>query len=340
MRRQYWALLLIAATNFATNPGLTQSLPRACLDWHKDPGGPLPRMDVDKVIYRSVLFKRTGNNYDVETFSDTSPVGSEHCYRWEIVNVSKSPNPIVDELSWPAAGIRVSRMRPGDENRDYNTKREQIPPGRQDNLVYAFENEKAPTQSWIASVQEAANKPPAGGGFSLRQTGELLPGLKDADGSILNRLIGVLSLGRDRPAAPPISQVVGYGDLSIRIDSRAVIEGRTLLISVDAQISNPPNEASFNFPALTALKQTEPKSVGDLGEAQRFLATFRETIKYRERFRPEWNFRFPVAVGNDGNTSVFRVLQPVIVYAGEGRHCYLTASYSPVPIGLSLQNCW
>jgi hypothetical protein len=342
MQQQPWALLLLVATTLAPACGLAQPLPRACLDWHKDPKGPLPRMDSENVIYRPILFKRAGQDYDVETFSDMSPVKDEHCFRWEIVNSSKSPDLVMDELAWPVAGIRVTRMRPGDKSRDYNNRREQIPPDRQNNLVYAFENEKAPTQSWMASVQAAASKSNAGSGagYSMR-TGELLPGLRTGEPSILNRIIAVITLGQDRRAAPEISQVVGYDNLGIRVTSRAVLEGNTLLISTDAQINEPPsNEARFNFSGLSALQRTEPKSVGDLKEAERFLEVFRETVRSSEAFRPEWNFRFPVTVRAGENVTVYRVLQPVTVSVGAERHCYLTSGYSPIPIGLSLQNCW
>jgi hypothetical protein len=251
MRKQHWALLLLAVTTPVPTSGSAQSPPRACLDWHKDPQGALPRKDVDNEIYRPILFKRAGKNYDAETFSDMSPVGDENCFRWEIVNSSSSSDLLIDELAWPAAGIRVTRMRPGDNNRDYNNRREQIPSAKQNNLVYAFEKEQTPTMSWIATAQNTANQPNGGGGPGpvLRHTGELLPALKNAEPSIMNAIVSVVTLGGDRRAAPEISQVVGYGGLSIRVTSRASIEGSTLLVATDAVISEPPSgEARFNFP--------------------------------------------------------------------------------------------
>src|ERR1700730_9590902 len=231
MRKQHWALLVVAVTAQAPTSAPAQPVPRACLDWHKDPAGALPRKDVDNVVYRPLLFKRAGQNYDVETFSDMSPVGMETCFRWEIVNSSPSPDLLIDELAWPAAGIRITRMRPGNANRDYNNRREQIPSAKLNNSVYAFEKEETPTLNWITTVQNAANPPGAGGGPGsiLRRTGELLPALKNAEPSIMNAIVSVLTLGGDRRAAPEILQVVGYGGLSIRITSRASIEGSTLL---------------------------------------------------------------------------------------------------------------
>ena len=343
MRKQHWALLLVIATTSVATSGAAQPLPRACLDWHKDPKGPLPKMDLDNAIYRPILFKRTGKNYDVETYSDMSLVGNETCFRWEIVNSSQSSDLLIDELAWPAAGIRIAGMRPGDNNRDYNNRREQIPSTKQNNPVYAFENEQTPTLSWTTTAQNAANQPNSGGGLGaiLRRTVELLPGLKNAEPSIMNAIVSVVTLGSDRRAAPEISQVVGYGGLSIRITSRASIEGSTLLVSTDAVISNPPTaEARFNFPALSALKQTEPKSLGNIEEAQRFLDIFRNTVRSPESFRPEWSFRFPVSVRPGENVDIYRVRQPVTVSVGEERHCYLAAGYSPIPVGLTLQNCW
>jgi hypothetical protein len=343
MRRQHWALLLLAVTTPVPSSGSAQPLPRACLDWRKDPQGPLPKKDVDNAVYRPILFKRADKKYDVDTYSDMSPVGTENCFRWEIVNSSPSSDLLIDELAWPAAGIRITRMRPGDANRDYNNRREQIPSAKLNNPVYAFEKEATPTLSWLATAQNAANQPDTGGGPppTLRRTGELLPALKNAEPSIMNAIVSVVTLGSDRRAAPEISQVVGYGSLSIRITSRASIDGSTLLVSTDAVISEPPSgEARFNFPALSALKQTEPKSLGNVEEAQRFLDIFRDTLRSPESFRPEWNFRFPVSVRPGENVDIFRVRQPVIVSVGEERHCYLAAGYSPIPVGLTLQNCW
>ena len=226
MRKQHWALLVVAVTAQAPTSAPAQPVPRACLDWHKDPAGALPRKDVDNVVYRPLLFKRAGQNYDVETFSDMSPVGMETCFRWEIVNSSPSPDLLIDELAWPAAGIRITRMRPGDANRDYNNRREQIPSAKLNNSVYAFEKEETPTLSWITTVQNAANPPGAGGGPGsiLRRTGELLPALKNAEPSIMNAIVSVLTLGGDRRAAPEILQVVGYGGLSIQLGT-VVIPG-------------------------------------------------------------------------------------------------------------------
>ena len=119
--------------------------PRACTDWKHDNKGPLPRKDVGNVMYRSVLFNRAGKKYYAETFSDMAQQGNEHCFRWEVVNNSVADKLTIDELSWPAAGIRVRKMLPGDSHRDFNNRRERIEPARRDNPVYAFENKKAPT---------------------------------------------------------------------------------------------------------------------------------------------------------------------------------------------------
>lgn len=95
-------------------------------------------------MYRSILFNRAGTKYYAETFSDMAQQGSEHCFRWEIVNNAVADKLIIDELSWPAAGTHVRKMLPGDIHRD--NRRERIEPAKRGNPVYAFENEKAPTQ--------------------------------------------------------------------------------------------------------------------------------------------------------------------------------------------------
>jgi hypothetical protein len=321
-------------------PAMSQT-PRACLDWHKDPKGPLPRRDVDNVLYRSLLFRRTGRKYDVETFSDMEKVGLDHCLRWEIVNNSSSPDLVVDELTWQAAGIRVSRMPTGERSRDYNNRRDRIEPVAASNPVYAFENEMQSTQSWTTSGQATA--PTSGDNgplYKLLKTRELLPGLKSSDDSILDLPVAVISFASDRPP-PEIAQVVGFGELAIRVVSLVTREANGLRISTSAVVSNPPSgEARFGFPVIRALQQTEPKSVGDFDEAGRFLGILSETIRTAEPNRGEWTVSSLIAAKDGTPLTVFRIRHPVTVSVGAERHCYLIATYSPIPVSLSLRSCW
>jgi hypothetical protein len=340
-------IVLLAGLALAPSLASAQSGPRACLDWRRDPMGPLPRKDVDNILYRSILFKRAGLNYDAETFSDMSPAGAEHCFRWEIVNSTRpsgSGRPsdqIIDELTWPAAGIRVRRMQPGDKYRDFASRRDRVEPLNNSNLVFAFEGERTPTQSWMVSQdQQSQASPGKDPEYKTFRTQELLPNLKSAAPSVLQAPVTQISFGGGRLEPPGISQVVGYGDFAIRISSGTNMGGDTLVISTIVELLGPPSgDARFSFPGLTALQQSAPKSVGDQGEAERFLEALRENVGRSEPNRSVWKFENLVRA-DARDLRVFRILQPVIVSVGEERHCYLASTYTPIAIGLSLAQCW
>ena len=330
----FFALVICPSLASATDPI------RACFDWHSDSNGPLPRKDVDNVKYRPISFMRAGLHYDVETFSDMGPVAAEHCFRWEIVNNSRSPNLVIDQLTWPVAGIRVSRMKVGEEYLEYSNIRDRLQPLDVSNPVYAFENEMKPTQSWRTSVPDDRSVGGKEAVYKFLKTKDILPGLSSVDKSILDSLVALISFGEGRSPPPEIHQVVGYGKLAIRVVSRVLQEGSALVITTSAVVSNPPSsETRFGFPALTALQETQPKAVGDPKDADRFLQIFGERLKFSESNRTAWNVGSTVAP-NPGGATVFRIRQPVVVTSGDERHCYLVATYTPIPIGLSLQNCW
>jgi hypothetical protein len=338
------ALLVAAFSGIAVWPVSSASAePRACIDWHHDPLGPLPPTDADNVLHRTLLFKRAEKDYNVETFSDMAAVDEDHCFRWEILNTSAPNDLIIDELNWPTAGIRVTHMKPGQQFRDYNNIRDRIDSTTESNLVYAFENEDKPTQSWTTTVRSAGeqseapkNKPK----YEFQRTGELLPDLK-ADSSILDSLVTSISFGEGRASPGPILQSVGSGELQLQITSEVVVEGKSVVILTEVSApSTPSSDIRFGLPAMRALQQTEPKTVGDLKDAIRFLELFKaQNAETELPSESKWLFRTQVPAF-DGGGRIFRVRQPVIASIGESRHCYLVLTYSPIPVGLTLQNCW
>jgi hypothetical protein len=341
------AIMFAVALASYVSPALPNS-PRACLDQLSDPKGPLPRMDADNVIYRSILFRRDKGNYDVETFSDMSPVGSENCFRWEIVNGTKphggrSPEQlIVDHLTWPVAGIRVSKMRPGDDYREFNRRREQIGVKKDNNLVHAFESDRTPTLSWMANAPQSTAQAPSEPLYKFFRTGELLPALDRVESSIREAFVTSISFGKGRAGPPEISQVVGFGGLAVNVTSRVATEGNGLVVTTNTSFKYPAGMDSVrvNLPALAATRQIGPKAVGDASDAARFLEIFRDRLKNPEPVSAESNFRFVIAFGSGDDLNIFRTRQPVVVTVGDERHCYLVSAYTPIPVGLTLDNCW
>ena len=316
--------------------------PRACVDWHHDPLGPLPPSDADNVLHRTLLFKRADKDYDVETFSDMAEVEEDHCFRWEIVNTSEQSDLVIDELNWQSAGIRVSHMKPGPQFREYNNLRDRIDSKTESNPVYAFENENKPTQSWmtVRSAGEQSEAPKNKPKYVFQRTGELLPDLQ-AESSILDFLVTTISFGEGRAPPGSILQTVGSGELQLQIASEVLVEDKSLIFSTEVSSpSTPSSNIRIGLPAMRALQQTEPKTVGDLKDAIRFLELFKTNNAETELpNQSKWQFRTQVP-SFDGGGRIFRVRQPVIASIGESRHCYLVLTYSPIPVGLTLQNCW
>ena len=173
--------------------------------------------------------------------------------------------------------------------------------------------------------------------MKVMRTKDVLPNLK-GEPRTLSAPVSLLQL--DNAPAPLISQSVGFGDLSLQITSRAVPESSRIVISTNiAVISGRTNEVRFNFPALRAMEQAKPSRIGDSAEAQRFVSAFREKLKASEPSKGEWNFTFPVSITN-GKREVFRTRQPIVISTGDQQHCYLIATYSPIPVTLSLLDCW
>jgi len=334
--------LMCVAVVLVLWPAPAHPQPRACLDFPNDPNGPLPRQDIDKNVYRKVPFKRAGRSYYVETFSDlANPSGpSEHCFRWEAVNASGSDLPI-STFAWPRADIKVDPLRPGEEYREKNNRREHVRAQRTDNDVYAFENERQRTQSWIL----AGAPDPAGSDTSAiyraTRTRLVLPGLSQLGAPILEGQIVEITFGGNRAPPPEISQIVGFGRFAVRVVSQLVSRDGVLTVTTQASVNNPERlEARLAFPSLRALEQIRPQQIAAPQEAIRFMGLYQDLRNQFESNRGEWSFSSPIPGNLQEPARVFRVKQPVIVAADGVRHCYLVATYSLVPITLTLDHCW
>jgi hypothetical protein len=279
-----------------------------------------------------------------------APVEDQHCFRWEVVNSSKLSDPPIDlqppdltihELIWPVAGIRVLHIPPGERFREFNNLRDRSNPAMGSNPVFVFEGTTdltKPTQSWIPTP--VTSTPAKSANYDYKRTGELLPGLK-ASTSILNSRVAIISFGEGRAPPGEISQVVGFGELELRVLSHVTLENNIVMISTNVAAKNIPSpEVRFSLPAMRAMQQVNPKAIGDIGEATEFLNRLDKTNgQLEEANHFEWAFRVEVPA-TGGNGRVFRVHQPVVVSLGESRHCYLVRAYSAIPVGLTVQNCW
>jgi len=316
-------------------PTVAHSNQRACLDLSS---GPLPGQDIDNNIYRKLLFNRAGKKYYAETFSDRAEPqsnSSELCLRWEAQNASGDGLDI-DAFSWPSAGIFVSKFRPGDDYREYKSKREQVKAARRDNPVYAFENERQITQSWVV----VGGPEDAGAIHRSTRPNLVLPGLSLHQGSFLERPIVEITFGASRAPPPPIEQVVGFGVFGVTVISRVLPGAGTLTISTQASVRNPRGlDVQLGFPSLQALQQINPGQIAGLQDAANYVKTFEEFKKRLEPGRQEWPFASTISANLSEPVRIFRVNHPVIVSAQGVRHCYLVAAYSPIPITLELSDC-
>jgi hypothetical protein len=361
-----------------------QPLPRACMTWQRDPGGPLPRRDVDNVLYRSLPFRRASQNYEAETFSDMARAGDDRCFRWEMVNNSKpdgggsDPNrTAIDELNWPAASIRVQHMLAGDDRREHNNIRDRIEAKNGSNPVYAFENEQQVTQSWQTKEQTAAESTPP-----PQSSGQQSNGQESSSNTLPSQSNGQAASSREKnpkfetkpadqvrakmgikidlnPNVPitvisfpegyekplQIDQEVGFGRVLIRVQSEVIPSKDQVRLFTKAYVEKLPEEVAqaaprFVFPGMIALKRIEPKTLGDREDAAKFVNYFHEAQVPSEPPLYSWDLNLTVARTSDGSLSIYRVLQPIAVFASGSSHCYLVATYSPIPIGFTLRDCW
>jgi hypothetical protein len=332
---------LVCCVIFCSNKAIAGADPRACLDLRTDPQGPLLDQDTDNLLHRQLLFKRAGSNYHVDTFSDMAVSGQENCFRWEILNSSGTPDLSIDELTWPSGDIRVSHFVPG--VREFNNLRDRVSAKNDSNPVYAFENENKPTQSWIVVKSDTEENDNQGktAKYTFQRTGELLPKL-NADKSILDSPVTTISFGEGRPPPGEIMQTVGSGDVGLQLNSNVEVVGENIVISniVNATSKGDSEKIRFGLPTMRALQKIKPRTVGDLDDATQFLEAFGGYSKALEDFgQHEWKFVTEVPALGDGGR-VFRVRQPVIISTDNSRHCYLVLVYSPIPVGMTLQNCW
>jgi hypothetical protein len=337
------SLVLIAFVLFQGSV-VAQTSPRACLSLPNDPTGALPRKDVDNVIYRMVWFDRSDRKYEAETFSDTALAGADRCFRWEAVNSSKSDpskaNTVIDEFTWPAGFIGAQHMEAGDGKRLWNIRRDNLDAAQQSNPVYAFEHGEQITQSWVTSSPKLPDSERKGLKYEVTPSGQVQKAAGIFDAPNPNALLTVIYIVNGGDFPPEIQQDVGIGRVMISIRSSVGPHDRLLSVTIRAAVTNPPEgEARYGFPGLVALEQSRPKEVGNSADAAKFLNAFREAAQ-NPQSRRESNVNLDVAPDRDGNFSIYRVLQPVAIITGESRYCYLVATYSPVPIGFTLQDCW
>jgi hypothetical protein len=127
----------------------------------------------------------------------------------------------------------------------------------------------------------------------------------------------------------------------VRVISQLISRVGVLTVTTQASVQNPRGlDARLAFPSLRALEQTKPQQIAAPEEAVRFLGLYQDLKKQFEPNRGEWSFSSPIPANLRESVRVFRVKQPVIVAADGVRHCYLVATYSPVPITLTLDDCW
>jgi hypothetical protein len=236
-------------------------------------------------------------------------------------------------------------MMAGDNNREYNNRRDRIDAANRSNPVYAFENEQQVTQSWATSPPQPQEQGPSSSDkepkYEIKPAREIQQKMGIQTGVNPTVPIAVVSFSKGREPPPEINQEVGFGKVLIRIQSRVAPAGNQLQVLTNAVVANPPEGgARYGFPGIVALQRTEPKTLGDPKDAARFVEAFREASQTTEPRRDAWNVSLSLAPTDDGNFSIYRVFQPVTVFAGESSHCYLVATYSPIPIGFTLQDCW
>ncbi len=275
MFRIYIPLAVSAAIALWPSSGSAAPDPRACLPMTRDLQGPLPRMDVDNVVYRSVPFRRDRMYYVVETFSDMAQAGDQLCFRWEVVNSSMlsdqtiDPPPsglTIDELIWPVAGIRAVHALPGVP--EYNNLRDRSDARNDSNPVHLFEGTPDLTnltQSWIPTrVTNAPAKSPI---YDYKRGGELLPALK-ANPSILNSLVAIISFGEERSPPEAISQTVGYSEVELQVLSHVMLENNTLMISTNVAASHVPSP-EVRIKAITLGQTTRLSDIAPTGRLGR-----------------------------------------------------------------------
>ena len=313
-----------------------QQQARACLtkDEEPPPGG-LP--NTPPVFFDKPQIVHKQKSYYVKIFSDTAPKPGQRfdqCFRYEAEN--EGPDPI-NAFYWELAnGLWVDPMLKAERHSRKVVRPVDDEPKVMPTRVTAFENDSAQTQAWtVVPRRTAAASAPfqwvwpesIAGLPEFLQTHNLPP-----------RPLTAFYLKETGATASTLEDVYSGPRINIALRSDARRSGNEITIRTEVVARGEAStEARYFMPALRALRPLErPANV------EAYDAFFRRYVELRPQsssYQPRWDFPLDMPAASLSNDAVYRIFHPIgIEYKGQ-HVCFLAASYAPLPVSLSANDC-
>ena len=260
-------------------------------------------------------------------------VTPNYCIRYEVLNKAQDA---IEKFYWPLAGIQLDTLKAGERVSLAITK----PPGRdptiEESWIYAFLNVAVRT---YAFQRRAEGNPP-----SLVRVAFGAPNnQKRPRAEAANRNMQFAALDgveqrfelKEPIKFPEVSAAFSSEDaLEISSTSEASWDGKSSRIGLSLGINSPKN--SVLAPIAYALAKA--------GDAFDFLRLIREFSREQTPlpFDDDNKFNFARQISPEkfgGSTAMYVVEEPVYVVTSNGKKCFNSPIYSPIPIPTEFLEC-
>jgi hypothetical protein len=342
-------LLVSVAATLAQQP--VQQSPHACMSIDEDAPPPGLKSSYGNVIAAKVQIMHNQKAYYIRVYSDTAPKPQERfdqCFRYEAENEGLGA---VRSFYWELGGIWADPFHPRPEDRRSRSIVRAVDdtPRPVPTRVFAFENEWGDTKAWAPvprqPSQQSTGQGAAGKGwpwFGSVDHSSIVAGLEDFLKN--NRLPQglVLAYHFDEPhlRASTLQDIYTAPGIKVELRSDAVRKDDQIVLSVEVMATgSAAHTARYVMPALRAMWHPEA-TVLDLTAYNEFLDRFRSVAREAEPYRERWVFNTSIPVSVLPERVVYRIIHPIAIERKNGeRDCFLAASYSPLALSFSLQQC-
>jgi hypothetical protein len=333
------SLLALALSLVLALPVLAQQQPRACLSKDDDSSGGLPSNDPE-VIYDKPQIVHQQTPYSVEVFSATAPKPQQRfdqCFRYEAEDAG--PNNI-NAFYWGLAGLwldpmylksRYSRKKvlPVDDTpREIRTR------------LTAFANDQADTKAW-GPVPRPKEQAQTSARFDVNVLpDDVLAGLAEylRNHKLPPRPLTAFYLHESGQEASTLEDAYNGPDIKIELRSDAKREGDHIVLRTEVVAGGSAStEARYLMPALLALQV--PQQELNFKAYDEFLSRYQSAQREAVSYQPSRVFTLSVPASTLPGRAVYRMLHPIAIERKGERACFLAASYAPLALSFSLQDC-
>jgi hypothetical protein len=276
-------------------------------------------------------------SYYVKIFSDTAPKPGQRfdqCFRYEAENEGPDTiNAFYWELAnglWVDPMVKAERhsrkvVRPVDDNPSVIASR-----------VSAFENDSAQTQAWAAVPRRrTASAAPFQSIWP-----EAIAGLPEflQKHNLPPRPLTAFYLKETGASASTLEDVYSGPRINIALRSDARRSGNEITIRTEVVARGEASaEARYFMPALRALRPLDGPANVDAYDA--FFRRYVELRPESSSYQPSWSFPLTMPAGSLTDDAVYRIIHPIGIEYKGGHVCFLAASYAPLPVSFSANDC-